>query len=212
MWCNQWEKKFHENDDRSVNLIEDSHLYVYSSLYVYSFKEKFPPVCLFSPVLLFRTYEYLNEFLRNIQIPWSSLANSISSSSFSSFITSSWRGVTALGVKGANNLSISSCNRHSVVRLLSSSPFSMQIEVSNLNNYFDFHVCLSIRHSVIPSVCPSSRTPVRTLLSEATPSYVYSILKPHGQNFKSQVTLLLSEEKPSYLYLIWKPHGQSSKR
>ena len=42
----------------SEPLIDDSHLYVYSGLYVYCFREKFPPVRLFPPVLLFRTLEY----------------------------------------------------------------------------------------------------------------------------------------------------------
>ena len=45
--------------------------------------------------------------------------------------------------------------------------------------------------------------------SQAT--YIYSILKPYGQNFRSPVTLLLSEAKPSYVYSILKPQGQSSK-
>ena len=58
----------------------------------------------------------------------------------------------------------------------------------------------------------SSRSPVRPLLSEAKPSYVYSILKPHGQSSKRQVWLLLSEAKPSCVYSILKPHGQSFRR
>ena len=58
----------------------------------------------------------------------------------------------------------------------------------------------------------SSRCQVRLLLSEAKPSYVYSILKPHGQSSKRQVWLLLSEAKPSCVYSILKPHGQSSRR
>ena len=58
----------------------------------------------------------------------------------------------------------------------------------------------------------SSRSPVRLLLSEAKPSYVYSILKPHGQSSRSPVRPLLSEAKPSCVYSILKPHGQSSRR
>ena len=37
---------------------QDSHLYVYSDLYVYCFGENIPPVCLLPPVRLFRTLEY----------------------------------------------------------------------------------------------------------------------------------------------------------
>ena len=44
--------------------------------------------------------------------------------------------------------------------------------------------------------------PVRLLLSEATLSYVYLILKPHGQSSRSPVILLLSKEKLSYAYSI----------
>ena len=43
---------------------------------------------------------------------------------------------------------------------------------------------------------------IRLLLSKAKLSYVYSILKPHGQSSRSPVRLLLSEAKPSYIYLI----------
>ena len=57
----------------------------------------------------------------------------------------------------------------------------------------------------------SSRSPVRPLLSEAKPSYVYSILKPHGQSSRSPVRPLLSEAKPSCVYSILKPHGKSSR-
>ena len=91
---------------------------------------------------------------------------------------------------------------------------------SNLHNYFNIHVFLSLRHLSTASSCPtsnfyyvqSSRSPVRPLLSEAKPSYVYSILKPHGQSSKRQVWLLLSEAKPSCVYSILKPHGQSFRR
>ena len=55
----------------------------------------------------------------------------------------------------------------------------------------------------------SSRSKVRPLLSEAKPSCVYLILKPHGKSSRSPVRLLLSEAKPSYVYSILKPHGQS---
>ena len=48
--------------------------------------------------------------------------------------------------------------------------------------------------------------PVRALLSEAKPSYVYSISKPHGQNSYSPIRLLSCEAKPSYIYTILKPH------
>ena len=49
----------------------------------------------------------------------------------------------------------------------------------------------------------------QTASAEAKPRYVYSILKPTGQNSRSPVRLLLSEAKPSYVYSILKPHGQS---
>ena len=49
----------------------------------------------------------------------------------------------------------------------------------------------------------------QTITAEVEPRYVYSILKPHGQNSRSPVRLLLSEAKPSYVYSILKPHGQS---
>ena len=51
------ENWFHEKNDEFQQLVGNSHLYVYSGLYVYSFRENFPPVRLFSPVLLFRTSE-----------------------------------------------------------------------------------------------------------------------------------------------------------
>ena len=35
----------------------------------------------------------------------------------------------------------------------------------------------------------------------------YSILKPHGQSSRSPFRLLLREAKPSYVYSILKPHG-----
>ena len=94
--------------------------------------------------------------------------------------------------------------------------------VIHLHNYFDIHVCPSLRRRRCPSVRPvpsrptsdfyhvqSSRSPVRPLLSEVKLSYVYSILKPHGQSFRRPVRPLLSEAKPSYVYSILKPHGQS---
>ena len=93
----------------------------------------------------------------------------------------------------------------------------------NLHNYFNIHVCLSLRRpaSVASAAShptsdfyyvQSSRSPVRPLLSEAKPSCVYSILKPHGQSSKREVRPLLSEAKPSCVYSILKPHGQSFKR
>ena len=91
-----------------------------------------------------------------------------------------------------------------------------------LHNYFDIHVCLSLRcpSAAVAASRPtsnfyyvqSSRSPVRPLLSEAKESYVYSILEPHGQSSKREVQPLLSEAKPSCIYSILKPHGQSSKR
>ena len=57
----------------------------------------------------------------------------------------------------------------------------------------------------------SPSDPSRTAATEAKPSYIYSILKQHGQNFRNPVRPLLSEAKPSYVYSILKPHGQSSK-
>ena len=39
-----------------------------------------------------------------------------------------------------------------------------------------------------------------TATAEAKPSYVYSILKPHGQSFRRQVRLLLSEAKLNELW------------
>ena len=97
-----------------------------------------------------------------------------------------------------------------------------------LNNYFDFHVCLSIRLSVrlfvrkpaqfsavvsqnvtkkvawyvlrMKNMHPSSPSdPSRTATTEAKPRCVYSILKPHGQCFRRQVRLLLSKATPSYV-------------
>ena len=90
-----------------------------------------------------------------------------------------------------------------------------------LHNYIDIHICLSIRclSSIRPSHptsefhhIQSSRSPVRPLLSKAKPSYVYSILKPHGQSSRSPIRPLLGEAKPSCVYLILKPHGQSFRR
>ena len=52
---------------------------------------------------------------------------------------------------------------------------------------------------------------IRLLLSKAKPSYVYSILKPHGHSSRSPVRVLLGEAKPSCVSLILKPHGQNSK-
>ena len=54
--------------------------------------------------------------------------------------------------------------------------------------------------------------PSQTAPAEANPRYVYSILKPHGHNFRCQVVLLLSEAKPSYVCSILNPHGQSFRR
>ena len=51
----------------------------------------------------------------------------------------------------------------------------------------------------------------RPLLHEAKPSYIFSILKPHGQSSRSPVRLPPPEAKLSYVYLILKPHGQISK-
>ena len=94
-----------------------------------------------------------------------------------------------------------------------------------LNNYFDFHVCLSFRASVhrpcIPKLAPipavvsqnvtnvawyvlwvknihfgSPSDPSQTTAAKARLSYIYSILKPHGQSFRGQVRALLSEAKP----------------
>ena len=63
-------------------------------------------------------------------------------------------------------------------------------------------------YSILKPHGQSFNSQVRLLLSEAKPSYIYSILKPHGQSSNSQVRLLLSEAKPSYVYSILKPHGQ----
>ena len=46
------------------------------------------------------------------------------------------------------------------------------------------------------------------MLNEEKPSYVYSILKPHGKGFRSPVILILSKAKLSYVYLILEPHGK----
>ena len=86
----------------------------------------------------------------------------------------------------------------------------------HLHNYYDIHVYLSLRHPAASRptsdfyYVQSSRSPVRPLLSEAKPSCVYSILKPHGQSFKRPVRLLLCEAKPSYVYSILKPPGQTA--
>ena len=91
---------------------------------------------------------------------------------------------------------------------------------NNLNNYFDFHVCLSIRPSVRPSVsvrvCVQKnlsefQMPSHTAHAEAKPRCVYSILKPHGQSSIRPVRPLLSKATPSYVYSILKPHGQNSR-
>ena len=55
----------------------------------------------------------------------------------------------------------------------------------------------------------SPSDPSWTTAAEAKPRYVHSILKPHGQSFRSPVRLLLSEAKPSYVYSISKPHGHT---
>ena len=64
-------------------------------------------------------------------------------------------------------------------------------------------------YSILKPHGQSLRRQVRLLLSEAKPSYIFSFLKPHGQSSRSQVRPLLSEAKPSYIYSILKPHGQS---
>ena len=72
----------------------------------------------------------------------------------------------------------------------------------HLHNYFDIHVCPSLRRpssASLSSVCPvpsrptsnihhiqGSRSPVRPLLGEAKPSCVYLILKPHGQSSRQK--------------------------
>ena len=87
----------------------------------------------------------------------------------------------------------------------------------NLNNYFDFHVCLSFRSCVrvrvsedylrflqayhkmsvvkvvwyalrVKSLHPGSPShPSQTAAAEAKPRCVYSILKPHGHSSKRQI-------------------------
>ena len=91
--------------------------------------------------------------------------------------------------------------------------------VLDFNIDFNIHVCLSLRRRLASAASSrptsdfyhfhSSRSPVRPLLSEAQPSYVYSILKPHGQSYRSPVRPLLSEAKPSCVYSILKPPGHS---
>ena len=97
---------------------------------------------------------------------------------------------------------------------------------NHLHNYFNIHVCLAsvgVRRRPSASVgvpsrptsdfynVQSSRSPVRPLLNKAKPSYVYSILKPHGQSSRSPVGPLLSKAKPSYVYSTLKLPGQSSR-
>ena len=103
----------------------------------------------------------------------------------------------------------------------------LQIDrISNFSFQGEVH-CIYITFSTFTSVCPygvdvtslptsdlyhvqMSRSPVRPLLSEEKPSYVYSILKPHGQSSRSPVTLLPCKAKPSCVHLILKPHDLSS--
>ena len=53
---------------------------------------------------------------------------------------------------------------------------------------------------------------IHTATEQGEASYVYSILKPHSQSYRSPVRPPLSEAKPSFEHSILKPHGQSSKR
>ena len=46
----------------------------------------------------------------------------------------------------------------------------------------------------------SPSDPRRTAATEAKPSYIYLILKPHGQSSKSPVRPLPHEMKPSSIY------------
>ena len=52
--------------------------------------------------------------------------------------------------------------------------------------------------------------PIILLLSEAKLSYVYSILKPHGQSSRCQVRLAPVKAKLRCVYSILKPHCQNS--
>ena len=64
-----------------------------------------------------------------------------------------------------------------------------------LHIYFNIHVCLSVLPASAESAASRttsdfyhvqrSRGPVRPLLSEAKPSYICSILTPHGKSFNS---------------------------
>ena len=89
---------------------------------------------------------------------------------------------------------------------------------SNLHNYFNIQVCLSLQRWRCP--VPSRHTfkfhhsqrfrgQVRLLPRKVQPSHKYLILKPHGQSSRSPVRQLLSEAKPSCVYSIFKPHSQS---
>ena len=75
-------------------------------------------------------------------------------------------------------------------------------------NYFNILACLTIRRWLHRRRChvpptsdfyhvQSSGSLARPLLSEAKPSYVYSILKSYGQSSRSLIRLLLQELKPS---------------
>ena len=66
------------------HLNEDSYLYVYYGLYVYSFREKFPPVRLFPPVLLFRALEYIEY----ISVPYLFFSSEIGANKISNMVSS----------------------------------------------------------------------------------------------------------------------------
>ena len=81
----------------------------------------------------------------------------------------------------------------------------------------NFNLCLITSPMSVPSSCVHSYvahlicTQGRPLLHKAKPSYVFSILKPQGQNSRSPVRLLPHKVKQSDVSSILKPHGQSSK-
>ena len=59
------------------------------------------------------------------------------------------------------------------------------------------------------TTCSEFQRKFRLLLSKAKPSYVYSILKTHGQSSRSPARPKLYETKPSYVYTFKSKHHLS---
>ena len=87
---------------------------------------------------------------------------------------------------------------------------------SNLNNYFDFHVSLSIRPSVHPFVCVSENQlnflqfyHIMSLKKVAW--YVLRVKNMHFGSPSHPSWTAAAEAKPRCIYSILKSHGQSSR-